>query len=247
MFGRRNAGFGRKAPPPPPPASFDPFPIDKMDRALEAAIRLFTKVLDDAGVDCGKLAIRGAVPPNVGSLIAECVTYRSEPDGDPTFLALGVTPDLKQFSYPPHCRLYFVLNSVGICEDPLAAGILGRLAGDQLPGPLVDAWLLRAWVHFILATNEALRGGDAAIQAFLNSLRAALMDVINRVPEQWDSTLDLKSRFLDFANGFPGTIGHKLTPETKRMNGLPVTPFIEDVLIRSLAELQAQGLRDRVA
>jgi len=244
MFGTRNSGFGRKAPPPPP---FDPFPIDKMDRALEAAILLFTKVLDDAGVDCGRLALRGPMPADTGALIADCTSYRCEPDGEPTFLALGVTPDLKQFSYPPHCRLFFVLNSVGICEDPHAASILGRIAADQLPGPLVDAWLLRRWVQFILPTNHALRGGDSAIVAFLDSLRAGLMEVIHRVPDAWQADLDLKSRFLEFANGFPGTIGHKLTAETRRMNGLPVTPFIEDVLIRTLADIQAQGLRDRVA
>jgi hypothetical protein len=244
MFGTRNTGFGRKAPPPPP---FDPFPIDKMDRALEAAILLFTTVLDEAGVDCGQLALRGPVPANVGALLADCTTYRREPDGRPTFLALGVTPDFKQFSYPPHCRLYFVLNSVGICEDPHAAGLLGHLAEGQLPDPLVDAWLLRKWVQFILRTNDALRGGDVALKTFVDSLRSGLMEVIDRVPANWRSRFDLKERFLEFAGGFPGTIGHELTPETRRMNGLPVTPFIEDVLIRTLADLQAQGLRDRVA
>ena len=60
MFGRRTAA-GRRSPPPPSGAG-EPFPIDKMDRALDGAIRLFTRVLDDAGVDAGGLALRGPVP-----------------------------------------------------------------------------------------------------------------------------------------------------------------------------------------
>ena len=240
MVGQRNPGFGRRPPAPPP---FDPFPINKMDRALEAAIRLFTKVLEGAGVHCGRLALRGDVPANVGALLADCTTYRAEPDGTSTFLALGLTPDFKQFSYPPHCRLYFILNAVGICEDPHAAGLLASLAGDQLPGPLVDAWLMRRWIHFILKTNEAVRGGDAGLRSFLDALRAALADAIQAVPPQWHRKLDLDAHLRDFATGFPGTIGHRLDPQTRRMNGLPVTPFIETVLIDALAGLQAQGRR----
>jgi len=142
----------------------EPFPIDKMDRALEAAIKLFTKVLDDARVDAGGLAIRGAVPDNVSGLIADCTTYRGEDDGGLTYLALGITPDFKAFLYPPHCRLYFILNSTGICEDRHAASILASIAAGQLPGPLIDAHLMRRWIQFILPTNDALRGGQAALE-----------------------------------------------------------------------------------
>ena len=170
MFGRRKQPFGQKpvSTPPSPPAppspptggGGEPFPIDKMDHALDAVIRLFTRVLDDAGVDCGALAIRGPVPADVGGLLANCTTYR---DGStPTYLALGITPDFKAFSYPPHCRLFFILNSVGICEDPHAASILNNIAGGQLPGPLIDA-------HFIPHA-----GFRAAVAEFLEREREAM-------------------------------------------------------------------------
>src|SRR5918994_2277000 len=106
MFGRRKVPAGGPA-VPPPPGGKEPFPIDKMDRALEAAIRLFTRVLDDAGVDAGALAIRGEVPADVGTLLAGCTTYRAADNEPPTYLALGITLDFKAFAYPPHCRLYF--------------------------------------------------------------------------------------------------------------------------------------------
>jgi len=72
-----------------------------------------------------------------------------------------------------------------------------------------------------------------------------LMSVMNRVPPEWAGRMDLKSVFMEWTSGFPGTIGRPLTDDVERMNGLPVTPFIAETLTRYLAELQAQGLRDR--
>ena len=93
MFGRR------KEPPasPPPPGGREPFPIEKMDRALDGAIRLFTRVLDKAGVDAGELAIRGPVPNGITQALADCTTYRGQDDGNLTYLVLGLTADFKEF------------------------------------------------------------------------------------------------------------------------------------------------------
>ena len=239
MFGRR------KAPPAaPPPRGPEPFPIDKMDAALEGAIRLFTRVLDDAGVDAGHLAIRGAVPVQVTKALAECTTYRGEDDGGLTYLALGITPDFKEFMYPPHCRLFFIINSTGICEDEHAQSILGQIAGGQFPGPLIDAHLMRAWIRFILPTAEALRAGAAALETLHNALMRDLMAVLNRAPQAMARAMDGKAIFSEWVSGFPGAIGRPLDDSVPRMNGLPVTPFIEDVLLRHLAQLQADGLRE---
>lgn len=239
MFGRR------KAPPAaPPPMGPEPFPIDKMDAALEGAIRLFTRVLDDAGVDAGQLAIRGAVPVQVTKALAECTTYRGEDDGGLTYLALGITPDFKEFMYPPHCRLFFIINSTGICEDEHAQGILGQIAGGQFPGPLIDAHLMRAWIRFILPTAEALKAGAAALETLHNALMRDLMAVFNRAPQAMARAMDGKAIFSEWVSGFPGAIGRPLDDSVPRMNGLPVTPFIEDVLLRHLAQLQADGLRE---
>ena len=241
MFGRR------KEPPssPPPGDGPEPFPIDKMDKALDGAIRLFTRALDDAGVDCGELAIRGEVPANVTQALAGCTTYRGEDDGGLTYLVLGLTPDFKQFMYPPHCRLFFIINSTGICEDEHTQSFLPQLAPGQLPGPLADAHMMRVWIRYILPTGKALKGGFSELEALHQKLMGDLMGVLNRVPAQLAKGLNDKEIFRDWVGGFPGTIGRPLDDSVPRMNGLPMTPFIEDLLIRTLANLQAEGLRQQ--
>lgn len=242
MFGRRKTPFGGNAnPPPSPPQAGEPFPIDKMDHALDASIRLFTRVLDDAGVDAGSLALRGQpVPEDVGRLLASCTTY--EHDGKPTYLALGVTPDFKQFSYPPHCRLYFILNSVGICEDPHAASILRELAPGQIPAPLIDAQLMRRWIRYILPTGAAMKDGPNSLDALVRAMIDEMIQVVRLIPSGFADPSAVQHIVHEWASGYPGTIGRPLDDSVTRMNGLPVTPFIENTLIEELARLQMQGL-----
>lgn len=248
MFGRRKVPVGEPpATPPSPPGGAEPFPIDKMDRALEAAILLFTRVLDDAGVDAGALALRGGVPGDVGGMLAACTSYRGGEHGESIYLALGITPDFKGFSYPPHCRLFFILNSVGICEDPAAASILPGLAPHQLPGPLIDAHFMRRWIRFILPTAVAVKEGQAALEALMRRLVDELVDVATMVPKPFAARIDLQALMREWSSGFPGTIGRPLDDGVPRMNGLPMTPFIEGVLTSELARLQAEGIRQERA
>jgi hypothetical protein len=244
VFGRRKVAFG-EAPAAPPPIGKEPLPVDKMDDALLAAIRLFTRVLDEAGVDAGGLAMRGDVPPNVTRMLADCVTYRGEDDGGITYLTLGITEDFKAFMYPPHCRLYFIINSTGICEDKHTQSFLKSLAPEQLPSPLVDAHMMRQWVRYILPTGQAMKEGPEALRALHGRLMEDLLSVIRRVPPAFENKMDLKSVWSEWASGFPGAIGRPLTADVQRMNGLPVTPFIADTLTKVLAELQMRGLQNR--
>jgi hypothetical protein len=216
-----------------------------MDHALEAAIRLFTRALDDAGVDAGALALRGAVPSNVTELLANCTTYRGEDDGGLTYLILGLTADFKAFIYPPHCRLFLIINSTGICEDPAAASILKAVAPGQFPAPMIDAHLMRRWIQYILPLPAAMQEGPKTLKAFHERLMADLMGVIRSVPAEWAEKVDLHARFKDWAAGYPASIGQRLTPEVKRMNGLPMTPFIADLLTDFLAQTQMRGLAER--
>ena len=216
-----------------------------MDRALDGAIRLFTRVLDEAGLDAGALAIRGEVPNNVTQALAECTTYRGQDDGALTYLVLGLTADFKAFMYSPHCRLYLIINSTGICEDPAAASILKTLAPEQFPSPMIDAHLMRRWIQFILPTPEAMRGGQQSLDEFHHRIMADLMAVMQSVPAQWAEQFDLKTMFKEWSAALPGTIGRPLTPDVQRMNGLPVTPFIAETLTRFLAEMQMRGLSNR--
>lgn len=244
MFGRRKMPPGSPASQPPPGGS-ETFPIEKMDAALDGAIRLFTRVLDDAGVDAGGLAIRGEVPADVTRALAECTTYRGEADGGLTYLVLGITADFKAFMYPPHCRLYFIINSTGICEDEHTQSFLKELAPNQLPGPLIDAQLMRQWIRYILPTGEAMKAGHSELEALHQNLMRDLMAMLNGTPPVFAQKIDDKTVFRDWAGGWPGTIGRPLTPDVERMNGLPMTPFIANVLTTHLAELQMNGLRNR--
>lgn len=246
MFGRRKTPFGgTPAGGPPPPSGKEPYPIEKMDRALDGAIRLFTRALDHAGVDAGPLAIRGEVPTRVTAALAECTTYRGEDDGGLTYLVLGLSADFKAFTYPPHCRLFLILNSTGICEDPAAADFLDQLAPDQFPSPLVDAHMMRRWIRHILDVPDALRGGAAAVEALHHRLMDELVEVIQSAPAAIASKIDARAHFDEWSNGLPAAIGRPLTADVPRMNHLPMTPFIEDTLIQFLAELQMRGLSER--
>ena len=246
MFGRRKTPFGGTASSPPsPPSGGEPFPIEKMDRALDGAIRLFTRALDNAGVDAGALAIRGAVPANVTQGLAECTTYRGQPDCSLTYLVLGLTRDFKAYMYPPHCKLYLIINSTGICEDEHAASILNQLAPGQFPGPLLDAHLMRQWIRYILPVGEALAAGGSTLEGLHDRLTTDLVAVIERIPPALADKIDRKSAFLEWADGFPGTIGRPLTDDIERMNGLPVTPFISETLTKFLADLQMLGISQR--
>jgi hypothetical protein len=218
-----------------------------MDRALDGAIRLFTRALDDAGTDAGALAIRGEVPANVTQALADCTTYRGGEEGGLFYLALGITPDFKAMAYPPHCRLFFIINSAGICEDPVAAPMMRQIAPHQLPGPFIDAHFMRRWIRFILPTGQAMLQGQTALDALLRSLRDDLVETANRVPAHMASRADLQAMALEWGSGLPGTIARPLDDSVPRMNGLPVTPFIEEVLIGELARLQANGLRQQRA
>ena len=248
MFGRRKVPFGGApagSPPPPPPGGKEPYPIGKMDDALDGAIRLFTRALDHAGVDAGRLAVRGAVPPKVTAALADCTTYRGEDDGGLTYLVLGLTTDFKAFSYPPHCRLFLIINSTGLFEDPAAAGILDTLAPEQLPSPLLDGHLMRRWIRYILEVPDALRAGAPAVEALHHRLMEELMDVINSAPPAIAEKIDARAHFDEWSSGLPAAIGRPLTPDVPRMNHLPMTPFIEETLTRFLAELQMRGLSER--
>lgn len=247
MFGRRKVLFGSKPSETgqtPPPAGVEPFPIDKMDDALKSAIMLFTRVLDDAGIDAGGLAIRGDPGPNVSERLANSVIYRSKPD-ELTYLALGITQDFKQFMYPPHCRLYFILNSTGICEHPASQSLLNSLAPGQLPSPLIDAHLMRRWIRYILPTGEAKTHAPDDLEALMKQLIHELVGALRLAPAEFAARLDLKKRLEEWISGFPGTIGRPLDGSVQRMTGLPVTPFIGEMLTQELAQLQMQGLSQR--
>jgi hypothetical protein len=52
---------------------------------------------------------------------------------------------------------------------------------------------------------------------------------------------------MEWAEGFPATIGRPLGGSVQRMNGIPMPDFVADLLTDWLARLQARGLTERRA
>lgn len=242
MFGRRGADNNKNVPPVPPAPPQWP-PAAKMDAALDAAIRLYTEALESAGKDCGGLAIRGPVPKSVARLLADCVSYEGRNGTE--YLTLGLTPDFKAFSYQPHCRLFLMVNSALLMEDPIPAELRAQIAVGQVPRSLVDAHMMRRWVKHIHAVGTAAAAGDGPrLKAIVQSIVAETMDVARQTPSWIAERVNLRECVQEWCHGFPGAIGRPLSAEVKRMNDLPVTEFVEKMLTDFLVEQQMQGLEE---
>jgi hypothetical protein len=238
MFGRRTADPGKKAPPPPPPADVWA-PVRKMDDALEAVLRLFTRELERAGQDCGGLAVRGPVPDAVATLLSDCIVYQGANGME--YLTLGLTRDFKAFSYPPHCRLFFILNGALLLEDPVSSELRGQITIGQVPRPFVDAHMMKRWIKYIQPTGKAIAAGDGdAAQAIVDSLRREMAEVVQQTPAWISQRFDLRECAVEWCSGFPGTIGRPLSPDVKKINNLPMSDFVEQTLTKFLVEMQAR-------
>jgi hypothetical protein len=236
MFGRRAADPGKNVPPPAPPADVWA-PIRQMDDALEAALRLFTRELELAGQDCGGLAVRGPVPADVRKLVSECIVYQGSKGAE--YLTLGLTRDFKAFSYQPHCRLFIILNSVYLMEDPITAELRAQIAVGQVPRPFVDAHMMKRWIKYIQPTGKAVAAGDGdAAKAIVDSLRREMGEVMQRTPAWIAQRINVRECAVEWCSGFPGTIGRVLSPDVKRMNNLAVSDFVAETLTQFLADMQ---------
>lgn len=243
MFGRRT-GFGTRAPSPPPPPSDVWPPYQKMNGALDAAIRLITQSLDQAGYDCGRLAMRGPVPSNVAKLLSDCIVYEGENGSE--YLTLGLTRDLKAFSYQPHCRLFLIINGVSLLEDPISSDLRQQIAVSQTPRPLVDAHMMKRWIRYIRPMGKAVAANDGnALHAIMDAIRREIADVAQSAPAWISGRIDLGECADEWTSGFPGTIGRRLAPDVKRLNDLPMTDFVHTQLTGFFAEMQAQGMQQR--
>ncbi len=245
MFGRRTTPFSAGAPTPPPPPSDGGWPpFRKMDAALDAAIRLFTRALEDAGQDCGGLSIPGAPPPAVAALLADCIVY--EEDRGPEYLTLGVTQDFKAFSYEPHCRLFLIINAALILEDLDSGPLRSDIAISQVPRPLIDAHMMKRWIGFIRPTGQASVSGD--VDGLTDIHRAMIGETmaIGRLAPRWiTERVSIEECARSWCAGFPGTIGRPLTSEVKRINDLPMSDFVEKLITDFLIETQTRGLNER--
>jgi len=244
MFGRRTTPFGGAPNPPSPPSNDDWPPFKKMDAALDAAIRLFSRALEQAAQDIGGLSIPGEAPPSVSSLLADCIVYPGR--NGPEFLTLGITRDFKGFTYQPHCRLFLILNAALILEDLQLGPLRSDIAISQVPRPLIDAHMMKKWIRLIRPTGDATANGDMdRLSAIAQQLPANMMEIGRLAPRWISERISIEECAHEWSTGFPGTIGRPLAPDVKRINNLPMTDFVEKLITDFLVETQMQGLNER--
>jgi hypothetical protein len=240
MFGRK----GMNSPPPRPRVDLAAIvaPGGKIDLAMRAAIALFSDTLAAAGKDAGALSLDGPFPSEIARMIGDCIVY----DGDkgPEFVTLGVTKDFKAFSYQPHCYLFMIANAVGIAETLPERAERARFAAPQCPEALFHAHVTRLWIRHILPVGRAMSAGDtSALTMCLNAVQEDIGAILRGTPEWMRHEVDVVKLANEWIEGFPATIGRPLDASVPRMNGIPMTEFVENLLTDWLARLQADGLR----
>ena len=242
-FGRRkNSTSSQTQSPPTDPTSWQPYA--KMDAALTGAIYLFTEALEQAGKDCGSLAIRGAIPPKVGELLADCVIY---PDKDgQEFVTLGLTTNLEAFSYQPHCRLFLMINAALILQEVWTdRSLRDSVAVSQVPSTLVEAHLLRRWIKAIGPLGKVIAAGNFdQILAVNRPYLIECMSLKASVPSWIARQINIDACIKEWCSGIPAAIARPLTADVKRINNLPVTDFVADLIKQFLVETQMRGLRE---
>jgi len=210
-------------------------PGGKIDRAMQAAIHLFSEVLTQAGCDPDGLALHGPVPPGVAAMVAECVTY--EDANGPAYLTLGLTHDFETFSYQPHSFLLLVANAVAIVESLPDSAARVEQAAAQCPLPLFHACVLRQWIRHVRPTEQALASRDfESMERLLQAFVEGLAGTCRYAPDWMRAQLDLQRLAADWCAGYPAAIGRPLRFDVQRINGLPVSDSVAGMVAQHLPE-----------
>lgn len=220
-------------------------PLIKIDSALDAALRLFTQALNQAGKDSGGLAVNGPAPVDVASLLAESVIYPGQNGTE--FLTLALLHS-KGYSSPPHFRLFTIINAALLLEKLPDSPLRSDCAVGQVPRPFIDAHMMKIWIKYIQPTGDALAKQDeASLEAVLRALASETIGLGRLVPKWMLQRIDIDECTREWRSGFPGTVGQPLTADVKRINQLPVTEFVGKQITDFMVELQVQGVREQNA
>ena len=243
MFGVLKRFFPAKPPmaPAPPTPSWEP--VDKLDAALDAAIKLFSRALEQAGKNGGKLALPGAPPANVSSTLAESVVYGAE--GSRKFMTLGLTQDFRAYRYSPQFQLFMILGAANRLASAGARPAAERVLG-QIPRALLHAQMMKAWIRFIVPTGEALRAKEDRPDRLADIARgvdAALLVVQQSAPSWMSRHVDLGEAGLSWSQGYPAALSQNLGADTPRLNALPMSRPAADMIVQFMGAAQAEGLK----
>ncbi len=246
MFGRKGLGSSNGSGRDSAPNNFDAMvaPGGKIDTAMSAAIGLFTRILQEEGRDVGNYAMPEHNGAQVRELVAKCITY--EDGGVAQYATLGVTRDFNAFSYQPHCFLFLINNAAMIAEDLLPGPQRAMLAASQCREPLFHAHVMRQWIKHIRPVGKALTSNEPeALDLCFKALIADVAKVVQSAPQWLSSETNLGNLAKEWLSGYPGTIGRPLDGEVRRINNIPMTDFVAELLTDWMAQIQAQGLREQ--
>lgn len=218
----------------------------RINIAMQAALCLFTDALRNAGRDPGELAMPGPVRPNVGALIANCVTY--EGSGELEYATLALTADFEDFEYLPHCFLFLVGDAVATAETLPDPRLRAQLVAEQCPEPLFHAHAMRQWIRHVLPVASALAGRDeAAMQQAMAAFAGDLAIVRQGAPAWMQAEVDLDELVEDWCSGYPAVIGSPLGPAVRRINGIPMALPVAELVEEFLANFRMGSYTSRVA
>jgi hypothetical protein len=241
LFGSKPLADSEPSAPAPSAPAWEP--IDKMDAALGAAIRLFARAVEQAGKGCGKLSLPGAPPKNVVSLLADSVVFTA--DGGDKFLTLGQSQDLKTFLYAPHVQLYTILSVATLLESD-ARQLSSKVVLAEVPRALLHAQMMKRWIRFIQPTGDALRtqaDREERLTSIMRGLKAEVFSIARTAPGWIWPDVDANEAVESWTKGYPAALSHYLGADTPRISGLPMSQPAADAILNLLAATQADGAR----
>ncbi len=239
VFKRLFPGKPPAAPAPPRAPSWEP--VDKIDAALNAAILLFSRALEQAGKNGGKLALPGAPPADVSSTLADSVVYGAE--GSRKFVTLGLTQDFRTYRYSPQFQLFMILGAAYLLETAGSRPAAERVL-RQIPRALLHAHMMRAWIGSIVPTGEALRAKEQRAEMLTDIMRgvnAALAAVQQAMPGWMSRHVDPSEAGLSWSQGYPAALSQNLGADTPRLNALPMSCPAADMIVQFMSATQADG------
>jgi hypothetical protein len=218
----------------------------KINIAMQAALCLFTDALRNAGRDPGELALPGPVRPNVGTLVANCVTYEGSRGLE--YATLALTGDFEDFAYLPHCFLFLIGDAVGTAETLPDPRMRAQLVAEQCPEPLFHAHAMRQWLRHVRPVENALAGGDEqAMQRAMADFAGDLALLRDSAPGWMQDEVDLEELVEDWCSGYPVVIGAPLKPTVRRINGIPMARPVAELVEDFLAEFRMGSYASRAA
>jgi hypothetical protein len=241
MFDALKRLFQPKAPVRAESPSLPWPPGEPLDAALAAAIRLFSRRLEQSGKSAGRLSLPGEAPQGVAAAIAGGVIPAAD-SGGRKFLTFAASADLKSFTYTPHLQLYRIYAAATLLETG-APRLPAELVASEAPPALLHAHLMRGWLRYVAPTGEALRVKDARearLEVVARGLSAELSAIAGSAPRWLSAQVDIGEAVESWTHGYPAALSQYLSVDTPRINDLAMSQPAADLILHMLATAPAK-------